>query len=97
LSEEKITGKITGPVPLESDEVKDYVKKDSLEILRQSPAYLDSLDRRRNRLSVSKVLLSGMTFSRSKSRSSLSFPPLVEALSYNTVEGIVANVNLTLY
>ena len=83
------------PVPLESDEVKDYVKKDSLEILRQSPAYLDSLDRRRNKLTISKVLLSGMTFSRSKSRSSLSFPPLVEALSYNTVEGVVANVNLT--
>ena len=33
------------PIPLQTDEVLDYRKKDSLEIVRKDPAYLDSLDR----------------------------------------------------
>ena len=40
----------TRPVPLRQDEIADYKKKDSLEQLRKDPRYLDSIDRKRNKL-----------------------------------------------
>ena len=50
------------PVPLQMDEIADYRKKDSLEQVRKDPRYLDSLDRRRNRITVMKVLLQGTNY-----------------------------------
>lgn len=80
------------PVPLQVDEVIDYKKKDSLEQVRKDPAYLDSLDRRRNRFTVMNLLLRGQNFSRQKTRSSFSISPLIRTISYNTVEGLVVNM-----
>ncbi len=80
------------PVPLLSEEVLDYIKKDSLETVRADPRYLDSLDRRRNRLTVPGLLLFGQTFFRQSSKSSLSYRPLIETINYNTVEGL--NIDL---
>ena len=51
------------PVPLQLDEMVDYRKKDSLEQARKDPRYLDSLDRRRNRVTVMNILMRGQTFS----------------------------------
>ncbi len=86
---------ITRPMVLQQDEVDDYRNKDSLEVVRKSPAYLDSLDRVRNKVSPVQLLTSGMTFSDAKSRSTLSFPSLLEMGSYNTVEGFVGHVYVT--
>ncbi|MDB5196468.1 MAG: hypothetical protein JWP88_839 [Flaviaesturariibacter sp.] len=85
------------PIGLQKEEVEDYRKKDSLEQLRRSPAYLDSLDRRRNKITLSKIVIGGVTISRQKSRSSLSFSPLIDALSYNTVEGVAVNPSVTFF
>jgi len=79
------------PVPLQIDETIDYRKKDSLEQVRKDPRYLDSLDRKRNRISVMNVLVSGQSFSREKKRELYSIRPLLTTLSYNTVEGLVLN------
>jgi hypothetical protein len=79
------------PVPLQTDEIVDYRKKDSLEQARKDPKYLDSLDRRRNRVSVMSLLVSGQNFSREKKRESYSISPLLRIVSYNTVEGLVLN------
>lgn len=81
----------TRPIVLQQEEINDYVKKDSLENLRKSPAYLDSIDRERNKLSISEIFLSGMTFESQKKRSSITVAPLTEMLGYNTVEGFVIN------
>ncbi len=81
------------PVPLRSEEVLDYIKKDSLEQARADPRYLDSLDRRRNRPTATGILLFGQTFSRQRNQSSLSYRPLIEAVNYNTVEG--GNIELS--
>jgi hypothetical protein len=83
----------TRPVSLQKEEQDDYRKKDSLEKVRKSPAYLDSLDKVRNKLSFTGLLLQGASFGKEKKRSSISFPALIEVFSYNTVEGVVANVN----
>ena len=80
------------PVPLQMDEIADYKKKDSLEQVKKDPRYLDSLDRRRNRVTVMKILVQGQTISREKNRESFRINPLLTTISYNTVEGAVINL-----
>ncbi|HTN05153.1 DUF5686 and carboxypeptidase regulatory-like domain-containing protein [Agriterribacter sp.] len=80
------------PVPLLDDEIMDYLKKDSLEIVRRDPRYLDSVDRRKNRFTPAGILLFGQTFNRQSKKSSFSYPPLIEITNFNTVEGF--NINL---
>lgn len=80
------------PVPLLDEEVIDYLKKDSLEIMRRDPQYLDSVDRKKNRLTPAGILIFGQTFSRQRKKSSFSYPPLIEITNFNTVEGF--NINL---
>lgn len=80
------------PVPLQADEVFDYRKKDSLEQVRKDPKYLDSLDKKRNSVTVMKILVGGQNFSREKNRESFSISPLIRTISYNTVEGLVINL-----
>ena len=75
------------PVPLQEEELADYHTKDSLEVLRKDPRYLDSLDRKQNKFSVMGVLLTGQTFNRRASKTSFSYDPLLKAISFNTVEG----------
>ena len=79
------------PVPLQIDEIVDYKRKDSLEQVKKDPRYLDSLDRRRNRVTAMKILVQGMSFSREKNRESFNINPLIRTISYNTVEGFVVN------
>jgi hypothetical protein len=77
------------PVPLLAEESRDYRKKDSLEKVRQDPKYLDSLDRKRNKITLSGLLLTGESFTVSKRKESISFSSLLSTLNYNTVEGAV--------
>lgn len=79
------------PLPLLTEEARDYQKKDSLEKVRKDPKYLDSLDRKRNKLKLSGIVLTGQSFSNQKKQSSLSFQSLLSTLNYNTVEGGVVN------
>ncbi len=80
------------PVPLLEEEVKDYKKKDSLELVRKDPHYLDSLDRKRNKHGLISVLLTGQTFTRAKTKSSLQVPALLSTINFNTVEGTVIDI-----
>ncbi|MFT3705046.1 MAG: DUF5686 and carboxypeptidase regulatory-like domain-containing protein [Agriterribacter sp.] len=81
------------PIPLLNDEVLDYIKKDSMEVVRRDPKYLDSVDRRRNKLTVGGLLLFGQTFNRQSKKSSFSYSPAIEVFNFNTVEGF--NINLS--
>lgn len=75
------------PLPLLAEEIRDYQKKDSLEKVRESPAYLDSLDKIRNKVSVGSILLTGKTFSKRKEKTTFRIDPLINAINFNTVEG----------
>jgi hypothetical protein len=77
------------PVPLLQEEVTDYKKKDSLELLRNDPHYLDSLDKRRNKFNSVSLLLTGQTFSREKKKTFFHIDPVLDAINFNTVEGAV--------
>jgi hypothetical protein len=80
------------PLPLLVEEIKDYQKKDSLAQIKSSPAYLDSLDKIRNKFSISNLLLTGKNFSQRKNKTSLSIEPLIRTINYNSVEGAVINL-----
>jgi hypothetical protein len=79
------------PVPLLTEEMRDYKKKDSLEQVRKDPRYLDSLDKKRNKITVTGVLLTGQSYSVRKKKEFISFDALISTLNYNTVEGAVVN------
>lgn len=81
------------PLPLLQEEEVDYKKKDSLEQLRKDPDYLDSLDRKRNKIKTSNILLTGKTLGRERTKENLTISPLLQTLSYNLVEGMATNLN----
>lgn len=85
----------TRPMKLLEEEIKDYRKKDSLEQVSKNPTYLDSIDRVKNKLSVSGLLLTGQSFTKEKNRETFYFRSLTEQVSFNIVEGLVLNASGT--
>ena len=77
------------PVPLLDNEIRDYHKKDSLEQLHKDPHYMDSLDRVRNKVTLSKLLLTGQSFEKERKQQHLAFDPLLDLVGiyYNPAEG----------
>lgn len=84
------------PLVLQEDEEKDYQKKDSLEQVRKSPKYLDSLDRKANKVSPTGLLLTGEVFTKRKKRLTYSVPGLIQTVQFNTVEGLVVDFKPTI-
>ncbi|MBW0178037.1 DUF5686 and carboxypeptidase regulatory-like domain-containing protein [Sediminibacterium sp.] len=83
------------PLPLLKEEVLDYKKKDSLEQVRKDPKYMDSIDRKRNKLSLAGILLGGQSISIQKKKVFINFDPLINTFNYNTVEGGVLHFSPT--
>ncbi len=83
------------PLPLLKEEVLDYKKKDSLEQVRKDPKYMDSLDRKRNKISLAGILLGGQSISIQKKKIFVNFDPLINTFNYNTVEGGVLHFSPT--
>jgi Family of unknown function (DUF5686)/CarboxypepD_reg-like domain len=83
------------PVPLQKEELSDYHKKDSLEIVRKDPHYLDSLDKRRNTFNPFGMALTGQGFSRQKKREYFTAEPFARTLAYNTVEGYNGTLHIS--
>jgi Family of unknown function (DUF5686)/CarboxypepD_reg-like domain len=82
------------PIPLTSEETVDYVKKDSLQILRKSKPYRDSIDRKNNKLSVME-LLTGYDYQRSYYRESFNVASPLSRIQFNTVQGLTATLDMT--
>ncbi|WP_179315161.1 DUF5686 and carboxypeptidase regulatory-like domain-containing protein [Winogradskyella undariae] len=81
------------PVPLTYEERTDYIKKDSIQTLRESKPYLDSIDAVRNKFKIGNVL--GYTYQNSHKDYSLGFNiPILNAVQFNTVQGYTANANV---
>lgn len=74
------------PVPLTQEENLDYVKKDSLQKIWTSPAYLDSVDREDNKFNLSDLLF-GYSHENSLKRRSWSIGSPLFSLQFNTVQG----------
>ncbi len=85
------------PLPLQTEEVKDYFKKDSLQQVRRDPHYKDSIDRIRNKITTMNVLVSGQGIRNEKKRSYISIDPVIQSIQFNTVEGWALNFRVTYF
>ncbi|MEQ9402839.1 MAG: DUF5686 and carboxypeptidase regulatory-like domain-containing protein [Cyclobacteriaceae bacterium] len=85
------------PMPLTEIEMRDYVFKDSVRIVKESEPYKDSVDRERNKLTVGNVLLTGYTHFNSVEEKYWSLPSIQSTLQFNTVEGLVTEFQPTLW
>jgi len=85
----------TRPIPLTIDEVKDYRVKDSLQVIKESKPYLDSIDRKSNKITPVNILLTGKTIKNSFKQKSWNFPSVAEMLQFNTVEGFVPYLRIS--
>ncbi len=70
------------PLPLTVEEQRDYVKKDSLEQLRNDPHYLDSLDRINNKFKFSNILFGGKTISNQKKKLTYTVPSFIAGCKF---------------
>ncbi|MDY2587639.1 DUF5686 and carboxypeptidase regulatory-like domain-containing protein [Winogradskyella aquimaris] len=80
------------PVPLTEEERTDYVKKDSIQTVRESITYLDSVDRAENKFKLGDVL--GYTYKNSYKKYSLGFDIPISGVQFNTVQGFTTQLNL---
>lgn len=74
------------PVPLSELEVNDYLKKDSLQVIRKSKKYLDSIDARGNRFKVTSPIF-GYTYTDTYHRWRLGVTAPIQNIQFNTVQG----------
>ena len=75
------------PVALTEKEIKDYHEKDSLRIVKRSSTYLDSIDRKANKLKMSDIVR-GYTYRNSHEDWRLHFGGVTSPGGYNTVQGL---------
>ncbi|GGI58384.1 DUF5686 and carboxypeptidase regulatory-like domain-containing protein [Winogradskyella haliclonae] len=80
------------PVPLTKEEKVDYVKKDSIQLVKESKPYLDSIDRARNKFKLGDLL--GYTYQNSHKDYRLGFDIPIGGIQFNTVQGWNARANV---
>ena len=80
-------------VPLTNEEVIDYVRKDSIYEVRNSPAYQDSVDRISNQFKI-RNLLGGYSYRKRSKKMSLELESPLSSIGFNTVQGYNANIKL---
>ena len=83
----------TRPILLTIEEVRDYVRKDSIQTLRKSKVYLDSIDRVANKFRLLDVL-TGYTYENSHENWDFNYEGPVSKINYNTVQGWNSGIGL---
>ncbi|MFZ0598405.1 MAG: DUF5686 family protein, partial [Flavobacterium sp.] len=76
------------PIPLTLEESTDYTKKDSLQIIRKSQKYTDSIDAKNNKFKITDILM-GYDYKNTFKKYSFDYKGLLNltSLSFNTVQG----------
>ncbi|WAC02086.1 DUF5686 family protein [Lacinutrix neustonica] len=81
------------PVPLTKEEVIDYVKKDSIQLVKNSQPYLDSVDRANNSFKLGHIL-GGYSYQNSTKKTRFNITSPISQPSFNTVQGFNGTVEL---
>lgn len=81
------------PIPLSLPELADYRVKDSIALLREDPAYLDSIDRIENKPEFMNLVV-GYAHQNSKRDMSWFIGSPLNRMAYNTVEGWTLGADL---
>jgi len=84
------------PIQLTQVEKKDYKFKDSVQVIRKSKVYLDSIDTKNNKFKLGNLLM-GYNHKNSYEKWSWGIESPLFAIQYNTVQGWNSNVNLYYY
>lgn len=76
------------PIPLTLEESTDYTKKDSLQTIRKSQKYMDSVDAKNNKFKITDILM-GYDYKNTFKKHSFEYKGLLNlaSLSFNTVQG----------
>ncbi len=82
------------PIPLTQEEAIDYVRKDSIQEIRRSKPYLDSIDVKNNKFKLVDVFF-GYDFRNSYERRYFNINSPVTTIQFNTVQGWNADINAT--
>lgn len=82
------------PIPLTLEEQVDYVRKDSLQEIRRSKPYLDSLDAKNNQFKLID-LFAGYDYRNSYERRYFNINSPVTTIQFNTVQGWNADLGAT--
>ncbi len=80
------------PVPLTVEETTDYIRKDSIQVVRESKTYKDSIDTVNNKFKIGD-LLGGYNYSNSYENWSMGITSPISTLTFNTVQGWNANIS----
>ena len=74
------------PIPLTVEESRDYIRKDSIQKVKESPAYLDSVDRENNRFKIGNIL-GGYSHQNSQRKRTFSIDSPISKINVNTIQG----------
>jgi len=74
------------PVPLTTEESDDYTKKDSIQTIKKSKTYLDSIDKKNNRFKIFDPI-SGYSYKNSYKNWSINYDGILQVPDFNTVQG----------
>lgn len=80
------------PIPLTTEEVDDYIRKDSIQERKNSKVYKDSVDQVRNKFKITDPLF-GYSYRNSFKQYSWNISGPIEGIRYNTVQGWNTTVN----
>lgn len=83
------------PVPLTEEEMRDYHQKDSVQQIRESKPFLDSVDKKTNKFRPIDLLFGYSHINRYKKRYT-EFSSLLESIQFNTVQGWVAGTEISI-
>lgn len=83
------------PMLLTPDERRDYVKKDSIKLVRSSAQYRDSIDRKENKFKPLKALFLGYNHQKTKEKEHWGISGPLFSINYNTIEGWIYNPKIT--
>lgn len=81
----------TRPLTLTDEERKNYQKNDSINVIKESKVYKDSVDKVLNKFGLDDLLIGGYSFRNTYKRKYFNTSSLVQMVQFNTVEGLVIN------
>tara|TARA_Y100000815_G_scaffold268312_1_gene289164 strand:+ start:24573 stop:27071 length:2499 start_codon:yes stop_codon:yes gene_type:complete len=84
------------PVQLTEEETTDYLRKDSIQELRKSKTYLDSIDAKNNKFSLLSPI-AGYSYKNTYDKWEVSYESPLTHISFNTVQGWNANAGLSFF
>ncbi|MGB1313964.1 MAG: DUF5686 and carboxypeptidase regulatory-like domain-containing protein, partial [Bizionia paragorgiae] len=81
------------PVPLTQPESTDYIKKDSVQLLKKSKPYLDSVDTANNTFKITDII-GGYSYQNSHKSYSITVSSPLKGVNFNTVQGFNSYLDL---